>query len=171
MKYLFWIDMEMSGLNPETDRILEVALVVTNLQMETLETYETAVFQDASVLAGMDEWNTTHHTASGLVEKVKVGKPEKTVEQELLAVFQKYAPNGKAVLAGNSIGQDRKFIDLWMPQLAQALHYRMLDVSSFKILFESVYQKKFEKAKNHRAIDDILESIGELKYYQGFIKV
>jgi oligoribonuclease len=170
MKHLFWIDMEMSGLNPNTDRILEVALVITDLQFNVVETYENIVFQAPEVLKGMDEWCTKHHKESGLTDKVPQGKPQADVESDLVALFQKYDHHGKSVLAGNSIGQDRKFIDQWMPKLAAQLHYRMCDISSFKIIFEHLYNKKMEKKKKHRAIDDILESIEELKFYLQFVK-
>lgn len=171
MKYLFWIDMEMSGLIPEQDRILEVALIVTNAQFETIETYENVVHQQESILLNMNDWCKKHHAESGLTAKISTGKKEFDVEQDLLQIIKKYSPKDKAILAGNTIGQDRKFIDLWMPKLADSLHYRMLDVSSFKIVFEGIYKKKFAKKKKHRAIDDILESIEELKFYMNFIKV
>lgn len=171
MNYLFWIDMEMSGLNFTKDRILEVALIVTNTKFEILETYEQVVFQEAAVLQSMDEWCTKHHGESGLTAKVTHGKKESLVEEDLLQIVKKFSPKDRAILAGNSIGQDRKFIDQWMPKLAETLHYRMLDVSSFKIVFEGIYKKKFEKQKKHRAVDDILESIAELKYYMQFIHV
>ena len=172
MKHLFWIDMEMSGLIPEKDRILEVALVVTDTQFSILETYENVVYQDASILSSMNDWCKKHHAESGLTSKVTNGKKEADVEQDLIEILKKYSPSPKkekGLLAGNSIGQDRKFIDLWMPRLAESLHYRMLDVSSFKIIFEEIYKKKFEKQKKHRAVDDILESIAELKFYMQFI--
>ena len=168
MKYLFWVDMEMTGLNPVQDRILELALVVTNTQFETIETYEAVIYQPPAVLATMNEWCQKHHAQSGLTAKVSSGKTEGLVEQDVLKIVKKYSSKSKAILAGNTIGQDRKFIDFWMPALAEALHYRMLDVSSFKIVFEEIYQKKFEKQKKHRAIDDILESIEELKFYLQF---
>ena len=171
MKYLYWIDMEMSGLNPEKERILEVALVITNTKFEVLETYETIVYQDKSILNSMDDWCTKHHGESGLTAKVQHGAKEAVVEEHLISLFKKYDPKGNCILAGNSIGQDRKFIDKWMPKFAQCLHYRMLDVSSFKIVFENIYNKKFEKAKKHRAIDDILESLAVLKYYLQFLNI
>ncbi len=169
MKHLFWLDMEMSGLTPEKNRILEVALVVTDIKFETVYTYENIVYQEESVLSAMDTWCIKHHGESGLTAKVKQGKKEAEVEDDLLKIVKKYSSKDKAILAGNSIGQDRKFIDLWMPKFADVLHYRMLDVSSFKIIFEEIYHKKFEKQKKHRAIEDILESIAELKYYMSFI--
>lgn len=169
MKYLFWIDMEMTGLVPQTHRILEVALVVTDMKFEPVETLDCIVFQEPSVLQNMNEWCVKHHGESGLTAKVPQGKKENEVEKDLIQVIEKYSKKDKAILAGNSIGQDRKFIDYWMPNFANTLHYRMLDVSSFKIVFEEIYKKKFEKQKKHRAIDDILESIAELKYYLSFM--
>ena len=169
-KHFFWIDMEMSGLVAEHDRILEVALIVTDTNFSMIETYEQVVYQHPIVLQTMNDWCTKHHAESGLTAKVTTqGKKEADVENDLVNIIKKYSPKEKAILAGNSIGQDRKFIDLWMPALADTLHYRMLDVSSFKIVFEEIYQKKFEKQKKHRAVDDILESIGELKYYLSFV--
>ncbi|RDB36680.1 MAG: oligoribonuclease [Spirobacillus cienkowskii] len=171
MKYLFWIDMEMSGLNHTTDRILEVALLVTDLSMNIVKEYEAIVYQDQAVLGAMDEWCTENHGKSGLTAKVPNGLPEAEVEKQLIKIFQEFSAGERALLAGNSIGQDRKFIDQWMPKFSALLHYRMLDVSSFKILFESVYNKKFEKKHKHRAVDDIIESINELKFYMQFINI
>ncbi|APJ04634.1 oligoribonuclease [Silvanigrella aquatica] len=171
MKNLFWLDMEMSGLDHTKERILEVALLVTDLSMNVVKEYEAIVYQDQSILQGMDAWCTEHHGKSGLTAKVANGKPEVDVEKDLVKIIQEFSQNDRAVLAGNSIGQDRKFIDQWMPDFAKTLHYRMLDVSSFKILFEGIYNKKYDKKHKHRAIDDILESIGELKHYMQFIKI
>ncbi|WP_158999201.1 oligoribonuclease [Pigmentibacter ruber] len=171
MKYLFWLDMEMSGLDHLKERILEVALLVTDLNYNTIYEYEAIVYQDQSILQGMDAWCTEHHGKSGLTAKVPNGKKETEVEKELLAIIQKYSPGERAILAGNSIGQDRKFIDQWMPNLSNALHYRMLDVSSFKIVFEGIHNKKYDKKHKHRAIDDIKESVEELKYYLQFVKI
>ena len=171
MKHLFWLDMEMSGLDQSKDRILEVALLVTDLSLKVVKEYETIVYQDNNVLLGMDVWCTEHHGKSGLTAKVPNGKPESEVEKELVKIIQEFSPGERALLAGNTIGQDRKFIDQWMPDFAKTLHYRMLDVSSFKILFEGVYNKKFDKKHKHRAIDDIIESIDELKFYMQYIKI
>lgn len=161
----------MSGLDHTKERILEVALLVTDLSFKVLKEYEAIVYQDEKILKGMDAWCTEHHGKSGLTAKVPSGKPEAEVEKELIALVQEFSPAEKAILAGNSIGQDRKFIDQWMPNLAKTLHYRMLDVSSFKIVFEGIHNKKYNKKHKHRAIDDILESIEELKFYQQFISV
>lgn len=171
MKHLFWLDMEMSGLNQTKDRILEVALLVTDLSFKVVKEYEAIVYQDNKVLLGMDAWCTEHHAKSGLTAKIPSGKPENEVEKELVKIIQEFSPKERVLLAGNTIGQDRKFIDQWMPDLAKMLHYRMLDVSSFKILFENIYNKKYNKKHKHRAIDDVIESIDELKFYMQFIKV
>lgn len=165
MKHLFWIDMEMSGLDVNKNRILEVALLVTDLKFEVLHQYEAVVYQDPQVLSIMDEWCTKHHTSSGLVDRIPNGKKETDVEKDLIEIVKSFSHKKKAVLAGNSVGFDRKFIDHWMPSLAELLHYRLLDISSFKIIFENLYGKKFEKKKRHRALEDIQESIDELKFY------
>ncbi len=169
MKYLFWIDMEMTGLDPQKHRILEVAVVVTDLKLQELDSYEAVVFQEPNELSLMDAWCTKHHGESGLTALVPKGKPESQVQEELRALFSRYEDSGKAVLAGNSIGHDKKFIDRWMPNLSSLLHYRMLDVSSFKIIFEGIYKTHFPKKKGHRAKDDIYESLGELRHYLNFI--
>jgi oligoribonuclease len=163
--------MEMSGLDVHKNRILEVALLVTDLKFEVVHQYEAVVYQDPQVLSIMDEWCTKHHTTSGLVARVAQGKKESDVEQELMEIVKKFSPKKKAVLAGNSIGFDRKFIDHWMPSLSELLHYRLLDVSSFKLVFENIYKKKMEKKKRHRALEDIQESIDELKFYLGSIEL
>ena len=163
--------MEMSGLEHTKERILEVALLVTDLSLNIVKEYETIVFQEDIVLKGMDAWCTEHHGKSGLTAKVPHGKPEAEVEIELIKIIKEFSPSDRALLAGNSIGQDRKFIDQWMPDFAKTLHYRMLDVSSFKILFEGIYNKKYNKKHKHRAVDDIIESIEELKFYMQYIKV
>jgi len=163
--------MEMSGLDHTKERILEVALIVTDLSFNTLKEYETIVYQDESILNGMDAWCTEQHGKSGLTAKVPQGRPEKEVEKELIEIIKQYSVGEKAILAGNSIGQDRKFIDQWMPKLANTLHYRMLDVSSFKVVFEGIHNKKYDKKHKHRAVEDILESIEELKFYLQFVKL
>jgi oligoribonuclease len=169
---LLWCDMEMTGLKVEKEVIIEVACIVTNLQLEPLDQYEAVVYQPRDFLDRMDEWNTSHHTQSGLINKVQFGKPQALVEKELIAFVREYfdIPKERPILAGNSIAQDRSFINLHMPELAKTLHYRMLDVSSWKIIFENVYNQKYEKQKNHRALDDITESIEELKFYMQSIR-
>jgi oligoribonuclease len=165
-----WIDMEMSGLEVNQCRILEVAAIVTDTDFKPLETYEAIVFQEPTVLAAMDAWCTEHHGKSGLTAAVASGKQESLVETELLALVSRhYKPEERPVLCGNSIGQDRKFIDAYMPALAKRLHYRMLDVTSFKIVFEAGYGVEFKKKDAHRALGDIEESIAELKHYLGYV--
>ena len=173
MQKLFWVDLEMTGLNVETEVIIEVAAIVTDLDFTELACFETAVKQPQSYLDNMDAWNTEHHGASGLTAKVPQGMPPESVEDELIKLIQTHFPDPKdrPVLAGNSIGQDRVFINKHMPRLAALLHYRMLDVSSWKIIFNNKYNFKHDKQGKHRALDDIRESISELKAYLKFIQI
>jgi oligoribonuclease len=170
MKFL-WIDMEMSGLELTKCRILEVAAVVTDLELKPLESYEAVIFQPPEVLEAMDEWCKENHGKSGLTAAVASGKPEAQVEQELLALIgSHFQESERPILCGNSIGQDRKFIDAYMPVLASRLHYRMLDVTSFKIIFGTRFGIEFPKKGSHRAVDDIHESIAELSHYLSFVR-
>jgi len=168
---LLWCDMEMTGLRVEKEAIIEVAFIVTNTKLEPLDQYESVVYQPRDFLDRMDDWNRSHHTQSGLINKIQFGKPQSQVEKEIIELVRDNfeIPNERPILAGNSIAQDRSFINLYMPDLAKILHYRMLDVSSWKIIFENVYGLRYEKHKNHRALEDILESIEELKFYMKFI--
>lgn len=169
MNYL-WIDMEMSSLDVDRCRILEVAAIVTDAEYKPLETYEAIVYQEPAVLAAMDAWCTKQHGESGLTAAVANGKPEPRVEQELLALINRhFKADERPVLCGNSIGQDRKFIDAYMPALSKRLHYRMVDVTSFKVVLQDKVGS-FAKKDSHRALGDIEESIGELKFYLGFFK-
>jgi len=167
---LFWLDMEMTGLDATTQQIIEIALIVTDIEFNILETFECVVFQNDDVLNNMDDWCKMHHGKTGLLAKIPFGTPLKEVEKSLLQIVEKYSPKEKAVLAGNSIHQDRKFVDRWMPDFSSKLHYRMCDVSSFKIIFEHKYKKKYKKQNQHRALADIQESIAELKFYLSFMK-
>ncbi|RZA05615.1 MAG: oligoribonuclease [Proteobacteria bacterium] len=170
MNYL-WIDMEMSGLEVSQCRILEVAAIVTDGDFKALDTYEAIVYQEPKVLEAMDAWCTKQHGESGLTAAVASGKPEPLVEQELLAFIEKhFKPAERPVLCGNSIGQDRKFIDAYMPALAKRLHYRMVDVTSFKVVLQDRIAGEFKKNDSHRALGDIEESIAELKHYLSFFK-
>lgn len=163
--------MEMSGLDPEKCRILEVAAIVTDENFSPLEQYQAIVFQPPSVLDAMDEWCKENHGKSGLTAAVAQGKPEAQVEKEILALVSKFfKAEEKPILCGNSIGQDRKFIDRHLVNLSKKLHYRMLDVTSYKIVFKDKFKIEFDKKGSHRAIDDILESIAELKHYLSFVK-
>ncbi|MEI7973538.1 MAG: oligoribonuclease [Bdellovibrio sp.] len=172
LEKLFWIDMEMTGLDVQKEGIIECAVLITNLQFDVLEQFESVVFQPPLLLEAMDEWNKQHHRDSGLTEKVPKGKPLDEVENQLIRMAQKHFPDprNRPVLAGNSIAQDRLFIEKYMPRFAQLLHYRTLDVSSWKLIFQNRFYQKYEKKNAHRALEDILESVAELKFYLSFIQ-
>ncbi len=171
MEKIFWIDLEMTGLDVVENVIIEFAGIVTDVQLEELGQFHTIVFQPQEELDKMDEWNQKTHGGSGLLGNIPNGKPLDVVETELLDFLADHFTSGEVVIAGNSIHQDRKFIDRYMPRLAAFLHYRMLDVSSFKLVFKDMYKVHFAKGNSHRALDDINESISELKHYMGYIKV
>lgn len=168
-----WLDLEMSGLDVESCRILECAAIVTDEKWQEQKEglFEIIVKQPDSVLDAMDDWCTKTHGESGLTEAVKKGTPEPEAEQAFLGFINKhFSADEKIVIAGNSIGQDRKFLDKYWLKVADRLHYRMLDVSSWKLVFKACYNEEFEKKGAHRALDDIRESINELKHYQSFVK-
>lgn len=169
---LLWVDLEMTGLEPKTDRILEVAAIVTDWNFTEIASFETVIHQPPKVLAGMDAWNTNQHGASGLTEKVHASEVSETdAEDMLLEIVSDIFKDGeKVILAGNSIHQDRRFIRKYWPRLDEKLHYRMLDVSAWKVVFEGKYRKKFAKPEEHRALEDIRGSIMELQYYLGKVK-
>lgn len=164
---LLWVDLEMTGLDPSREVIIECAAIVTDMNFKILETYETVVKQEQSFLDSMDDWNKKHHGASGLTAKVSQGREPKLVEDDLLQLIARHWVNEaeRPILTGNSISQDRSFISRYWPRLNEKLHYRMLDVSSWKIIFNNKYDKKFEKQDKHRALDDIRASIAELQFY------
>lgn len=163
---LFWIDMEMTGLDPETCVILEVAAVVTDVDLDEIAEFEAVVRQPHEALAAMDEWNTRTHTKSGLVAKVPQGRELAEVDADLVALVDAHFPDERVVLCGNSVGQDKRFVDRYMPGLAGRLHYRVIDVSSFKELFTRKWPNvTFKKQQDHRALGDIRESVAELAYY------
>ncbi len=160
----------MTGLDPETDRIVEAGVIVTNKQLEPVFEWETAVYQPPEILENMNDWCKHHHTASGLMERIPNGITEQDLDEKLAAIAQEhFKKKNPVVICGNSIAQDRKFIDKYLPKFAERLHYRMLDVSSFKIVFREMLGREFKKSNSHRAIDDIRESIAELKYYMSAI--
>lgn len=169
---LLWIDLEMTGLDPEKDRILEVAAIATDIELNEIATYEAVVKVDDELIKNRmvgEFWERNRDSYNALVSQNKDGRPIKEIEKELLEFLDKNF--GKEIyLAGNSIHQDRKFIEREMPELNKRLHYRMLDVSAWKIYFENALNKKFTKRDNHRALDDINGSIEELKWYLTFLK-
>ncbi|HNC51277.1 MAG TPA: oligoribonuclease [Accumulibacter sp.] len=170
-QYLVWLDMEMTGLQPESDRIIELAMVVTDNQLETVaESPVWAVHQDDACLAAMDEWNRKTHARSGLVDRVRASAlDEAAVEAAALHFVQTHVPSAASPLCGNSIGQDRRFMARYMPRLEAWFHYRNLDVSTLKELcrrWKPELAKGFVKRAEHTALADIRESIEELKYYR-----
>ena len=169
--YLVWLDMEMSGLDPETHRILEIAVVVTDSQLQVVAHAPVyVVHQSAELLDTMDAWNKGTHGRSGLIEKVKAStQAEHEVERELLAFLKQHVGAGKSPMCGNTIHQDRRFLLRYMPALEAHFHYRNLDVSTLKELcrrWQPALMKGFEKKGAHTALADILESIDELRYYR-----
>ena len=168
---LVWLDMEMTGLDPDNDRIIELAVVVTNSQLEVVaESAVWVVHQDDAVLDGMDDWNKKTHGKSGLVLKVKSSKlAEVDVETQCLEFLKRHVPLGKSPMCGNSICQDRRFMARYMPKLEAYFHYRNLDVSTLKELckrWQPEIAKGVKKGGKHEALADIYESIEELKYYR-----
>lgn len=167
---LLWLDLEMSGLDVSSCRILEVAAIVTDIRLKELETYEAIVHQPPEVLSAMDAWCKEHHGKSGLTKAVATGRPELEVEADLLALVERhFKKDERAVLAGNSISTDREFVRAYWPRLASRLHYRLLDVSSFKVVLRERFGIKVEKVGAHRALGDIRESIKELESYLGYL--
>ena len=168
---LIWVDMEMTGLRPEIDRIIEIAIVITDSELNILTQSEAiAVHQPDEVLDGMDQWNRSTHGRSGLTERVRASAwTEAAAEQELLRFLAPWVPPVKSPMCGNSICQDRRFMARYMPQLEGWFHYRNLDVSTLKELckrWRPEVAKAFEKRSAHTALADILESIAELQFYR-----
>lgn len=167
MEKLFWLDMEMTGLDVEKEVIIEVAAIVTDLNFKELDVFETVIKQPQKYLDSMDNWNTEHHKKSGLTAKVPNGMAPDQTEAKLVDMVKKHWPEPKdrPVMAGNSIMQDRLFINKYMPDLAGRLHYRMVDVSSWKVIINNKFRYVYQKTNSHRALDDIRESIQELRHY------
>lgn len=168
---LIWVDMEMTGLKPDTDRIIEVALVITSGDLEIRAQSESfAIRQDESILCGMDQWNQSTHKRSGLLDRVRVSPwNEPDAEQALLDFLAPWVPAGKSPMCGNSICQDRRFMARYMPRLEGFFHYRNLDVSTVKELcrrWRPEVARRFSKRGAHTALADIFESIDELRFYR-----
>jgi len=168
---LIWIDMEMSGLDPDRDRVLEVAIVITNVNLDVVaEAPALVVHQDESVLGAMDAWNTSTHARTGLTERVRTSMlTDAEVEQRMLDFVVEHVPPATSPMCGNSVHQDRRFLARYMPRLEAHFLYRNLDVSTLKELarrWRPALLEGLVKAGKHEALADIHESIDELKYYR-----
>lgn len=168
---LVWIDLEMTGLSPENDKIIEIASIVTDMHLNIIgEGPVLVIHQSDEILEGMDDWNKKTHSASGLIEAVRQSTiDEQEAERQTLLFLRKFAVKSRSPLCGNAICQDRRFLDRYMPQISNYLHYRHLDVSTLKELArrwrKDLVDDKKKKSK-HRALDDILESIEEMRMYR-----
>ncbi len=167
---LVWIDCEFTGLNPEVDRIIEIATLITDSELNIIaEGPSLAIHQSEEQLALMDDWNVTHHTDNGLIERVRASEiTEEEAERQTLEFVKQHCDERKSPLCGNTIGQDRRFLRRYMPDLHRYLHYRSIDVSSVKEIAKRWYPEvpKLEKSGGHRAMDDIRESVAELAHYR-----
>jgi oligoribonuclease len=174
---MVWIDMEMTGLDPEKERIIEIAAVVTEPDLTIVaEAPVLVIHQSDEILQAMDKWNQSTHAKSGLIDKVKASTlNEAQAQAQMVAFLSKYVPPGKSPLCGNTVSQDRRFMFKYMPDLEAFFHYRTIDVSTIKELarrWQPALLKGFEKHSKHEALADIHESIEELRYYrEHFIKV
>ncbi|GAA5191552.1 oligoribonuclease [Ferrimonas gelatinilytica] len=168
---LIWIDLEMTGLDPDQNTIIEIATIVTDSQLKVLaEGPVIAIHQSQSELDKMDEWNQRTHGGSGLVERVQHSQIDLVeAERQTLAFLEQWVPQGASPICGNSIAQDRRFLVKYMPQLESYFHYRYLDVSTIKELtrrWKPELLEQFSKSGSHQALDDIRESIAELEFYR-----
>jgi oligoribonuclease len=171
LSHLIWIDLEMTGLDPDNDVIIEIATIVTDKDLAILAQGPVlAVHQSDATLAAMDEWNQQHHGQSGLIERVKASTiDEAEAERQTIEFLTQWVPENTSPICGNSIGQDRRFLFRYMPRLEAYFHYRNIDVSTVKELaarWAPQVKDGFKKASSHQALDDIIESIEELRYYR-----
>jgi oligoribonuclease len=167
---LLWLDMEMTGLEVEKEVPIEVAAIVTDWNFHDLGQYHAIIRQPQHYLDHMDDWNKKHHGESGLTAQIPNGRDPGLVDQQLADLVTTHFGGERAILAGNSINQDRLFIHKYLPRFESKLHYRMLDVTAWKIVFNGLLHQKFDKNGAHRAVDDIRESIAEFKFYLSFVK-
>jgi len=171
--HLIWIDLEMTGLDPQKNRIIEIATIVTDSDLNVLaEGPELVLYQSSEQLSLMDDWNIKAHSNSGLLNLIKTSQiTESQAELQTIIFLEKWVPKGKSPICGNSVGQDRRFLLHYMPILEAYFHYRYLDVSTLKELVRR-WQPKilegFTKKNNHRALEDIYDSIAELAYYREY---
>lgn len=171
---LVWLDCEMTGLNPEHDRIIEIAVIVTDAKLtQRIEGPVLVIHQSDDMLNGMDAWNKGTHGKSGLIDKVKASTlTEEAAEQQILAFLAHYVPKSASPMCGNSIGQDRRFLARYMPKLEAFFHYRNLDVSTLKELakrWAPLVYKGFKKKQRHTALADVHESVDELEHYRAHL--
>ena len=167
---LLWLDMEMTGLEVEKEVPIEVAAIVTTgPEFNAIADYHAIIAQPALYLDAMDAWNQRQHRATGLLDLIPGGEAQDKVDADLAAFITEHFGKERAILAGNSITQDRLFIRRYLPKTEATLHYRMLDVTSWKILYNGVFDLRFNKKDGHRALDDIRASIAELQFYLKFI--
>ena len=167
---MVWIDLEMTGLDIEKESIIEIATIITDSELNILaQGPNLAIKVSEELIEGMDEWNTTHHHQSGLVDRIRtVGVPIEEAQQQTIEFLQEWVNPNSAPLCGNSVWNDRRFLDKEMPLVADYLHYRMIDVSTVKELAKRWYPEvgKYPKKLSHLALDDIIESIEELQYFR-----
>ena len=170
LNLLAWIDLEMTGLDPEKHHIIEIASLITDSDLNVVEEGpELVISQPSEILELMNEWNVKQHTSTGLLEKIKSSSVLiEDAEKDTLDFFQKHIKQHKSPLCGSTVSHDRRFLIKYMPKLANHFHYRHIDVSSFKEVVKRWYPEaeEFEKKGSHRAMDDIKESVDELKFYR-----